>query len=401
MLILRALFILMLLVLAGFAANGLVDETGHVLFMWQGWTIETTAIVFFTIIAVLVLIGFYLGVMVEWFVELPRFISNTLYKRKEKTKFDLLGEGLEALIAGDKPLVKKAALTLKKDEETKQIARFITLMSGKTTPLEGDTTFLGVFSHMETARQKGNTAAVRQYAEQALSIRPESPKVELYLLEALLHDHMWEAALLRLPKTAKGCGWPTKKTEAKKAFIYLQQAMGEKNTEKALKLAEKALRAVPELSVAVLEKAQRQIILEKTNVAEKTLATFWKSAPRLDVFSLWMQVVQMQKNTKKEKLITKCEKLIKPLFEEKEHVAAAALCGARFYLRVGEAKKAKELAEKSVTNTPSCEGYQLLAEVDMAGAEKWLKKALAAQKFPQAQSTAFQTYQALSHKYLP
>lgn len=391
---LQAIFVLILLVGAGFGVWALSDNPGEVLVNWHGYEVETTALFALLVVFLLTIFMVVMTRIWVWAERLPSRLHAYLEKRREIAGMDALLKGLNAVAAGEK---RKAVRFSRMGEKKLAYERLIEALGAQAAALTGDleratehyeyladeekTRLIGLHGLIDIARMKGDWPHVQQLALQAVEAAPKGAWAQGMLYEAYVRNHQFLRALEVLPKLRK----LGKRTADEVAFdgaslhTQLAQQLSHQDTEAALEHAEKACDMCPPFVPAALLAADLYVFEQKHDKARKILAKAWAVCPHEVVFTKFLEV---SADIQGKALYKATEKFAGRHKEYQEGQYALGLVA----MENNNYKQAQEHLEKAFRLGGEREVYEALAKLERGsegGSRKammWYEKALEAPK---------------------
>lgn len=298
---LRVLILVIALALVGAAAAWIADHPGTVALDLAGRRIEASlSVVAGALIAliILVILGYRLF---HWLMAGPGlFVARQRERRKEKG-WQVLGEGLVAVAAGDPTRARKLAVKAGALLDEKPLTL---LLSAQAAQLQGDeaqaeryfeqmraqpeTEFLGVRGLIVQARRKGDQAAALELLRRARELRPNAPWVVRELAELEAQRGEPAQALSALEDAARRK--LLDKTVATRRRAVLTQMRAEEaesrgEDRKALELAEQAHAQDAGLVPATALAIRLQAAAGNLRKARKLATAAWQAGPHPDLLS--------------------------------------------------------------------------------------------------------------------
>jgi len=292
---LRALWFLVLVVLAALAAVWLIDRPGTIAINWQGYRLETSVAV---LVAVVALIAAIVAVAYRMLLALkraPTRVGEAWRGRRRQKGYQALTRGMVAVAAGDadeaRRQEKKAQVLLNEPPLTMLLSAQAAQLNGddaaaarffQSMTEADDTEFLGVRGLLNQALARGDDEKALDLARRAYRLRPKSDWVAANLFELQVRNGQWlDAQLTSDELVRKGIA---DKTEGRrrKAVLALQQAneAGKAgDPEQAAKHVKTAYDQDPSFAPAVTAHAAVLMDRGKAKRAAALIEKAWRNEP--------------------------------------------------------------------------------------------------------------------------
>lgn len=229
-------FLLLAAAAAGFA--WIADRPGTIVIRWLNREIETSVLAG--------LAGIFLAVLALWFllgllrrlIGTPGAIGGYFRFRKARRGYESLSRGIIAAGAGDGTSAQRFAAIAAKSLTDEPLLKLLEVQAAQ---LKGDRTkvrqgfeemlkspqteALGLRGLFAEARQAGDLAAARDYAERALKLNPAHGWASSALLAIQSQARDWDAALATLETQRKAGHVPADKTKRMKAALLAAKAL--------------------------------------------------------------------------------------------------------------------------------------------------------------------------------
>lgn len=294
----RILFFVLFIVAAALALAWLADRPGTVTLEWLGYRIETSAFVATLAIAALVSGSILLLAVLRYIWTRPAAVATYVRQRRREQGLDALSRGLLAIGVGDRAQAQRYAGIAGRNLPGEPLTA---LLRAQAAQLKGDPTaarraFEGMLEKPETellgvrglfleAKRERNEPAARALAEQAVRRDPKLAWGVNALLDIQARSGDWEEALNTLA-IARQNGHVDADTANRRRAVLLTAEASETegfNPDKALRLANEALRLAPSL-VPAAEIAGRLLASKgEVRAASKQLVRTWKLSPHPDL----------------------------------------------------------------------------------------------------------------------
>jgi HemY protein len=291
------LFIAGVIVLA-LAVGWIADRPGTVTLQWLGYEVKTSA--FFALVALAAIVAVLLIAwsLFRYVVTRPSAVATHLQERRKKQGFDALTKGLLAIGVGDKQLAQRYSAVARRNLPNEPLTA---LLKAQTAQLSGDraaaqrafeamlqrpeTELLGLRGLFLEATRGGNNAAARALADQVVKRQPQLSWGVNALFELQARSNDWEGALDTLAVMRQhGNVEPDVATRRRAVLLTAEgRALESSQPEKALTLANEALRLAPSL-IPAAETAGRVLASKgEAKQASRLISRTWKLAPHPDL----------------------------------------------------------------------------------------------------------------------
>jgi HemY protein len=294
----RVLIFILCVVAAALGLAWLADRPGAITVEWLGYQIETSAMVGALAIVGIVVVLIVLWGVLRYLFTRPAAIAAYARERQKRQGYDALSRGLLAVGVGDRALAQRYAGIATRNLPREPLTG---LLRAQAAQLKGDkaaarrafeamlddpeTHLLGVRGLFLEAKRSNDNAAAQALAEQAVS---RDPKLAwgvnaLFDLQARAGD--FEGALDTLA-IARQNGHVEPGVAVRRRAVLLTAEAREREVadpDKALALANEALRLAPSL-VPAAEIASRILASKgESRVASRLISRTWKLSPHPDL----------------------------------------------------------------------------------------------------------------------
>jgi len=383
-----------LLYLAVFAclavgAVWLADRPGEVSVLWQGYRIETSVAIAAVGVVVLALLAMLGWGLLRFVLGLPSAFSYASRARRRAKGFEAVSRGMIAIGAGDPVAAGRHAvdarrfagnepLTLLLEAQTAQLSgdRGRAEAAFKTMLDKPETRVLGLRGLFVEAKRRGDMAAARAFADDAVRRSPSLAWANDALLDFHTNAGDWQAARTAVERRA--ALRLAEKAEAKRqrAVLLAAEALEARGSEpeKALAAALEAVKLAPGLTPAAA--LAGRMLAERGDVrkAAKLLEAAWKEAPHPDISAAYLDV---RPGDSAQDRLARATTLAKLRPSDPE--GALALAGAAIHAR--DFAKARETLKPLLAGGATVRVCLLMAELEEAehGAagrvREWLSRA--------------------------
>ena len=366
--------LLSLLAAAALAAVAafIADRPGQLVLDWQGQRLETSFAV--ALLAVLLLLALVLAlyILLHHIFAAPRALKASMAERRREQGHIAFSRGMVALAAGD---VRAAATAADRVERLLPQSPLGLLLGAQSAQLSGDregarrrftamvgrkeTELVGLRGLMSLAVQAGDQAEAARLSQQALALRGDVPWALLILIEAAARGRRWAEAEQTIDAALKHQALPPADGRRKKAAVLTErarEAQAANDMPVARKLAEAAVKLMPDHPAAASLLADVLLALGKKRRARAVLQSAWSAAPHPDITAAWRRV---QNDAPREKLVAVMEELAGRVWSDEP---AARLAMAQAALDGGDLGRARN--ELDAIAEPGVTAIRLRADLD-------------------------------------
>jgi HemY protein len=385
----RVLLYLFVIALLAVGAVWLADRPGEVSVLWQGYRIETSvaiAAIGVVILAFLVMIAW---TLIRFILGLPSAFSFASRSRRRARGFEAVSRGMVAIGAGDPVAAGRYAQDARKFAGNEPLTL---LLEAQSAQLSGDrgraeaafkamldkpeTRVLGLRGLFVEARRRGDMAAARAFADDAVRRSPSLAWANDALLDFHTGAGDWQAARTAVERRA--ALRLAEKAEAKRqrAVLLAAEALDAKSREpeKALAAALEAVKLAPGLTPAAA--LAGRMLSERGDVrkAAKLLEAAWRESSHPDIAAAYLDV---RSGDSAQDRLARAETLARLRPADPEGVLA--LAGAAIHAR--DFAKARKVLKPLLAGGASVRACLLMAELEEAehGAagkvREWLSRA--------------------------
>jgi HemY protein len=292
----RILLFILGVIAAALGLAWLADRPGTVTIEWFGYQVETSALIGALAVAALVVVLLLIWALLSFVVTRPAALVAHMKERRRQQGLDALSRGLIAIGVGDRVLATRYATVAGRHLPNEPLTA---LLRAQAAQLKGDreaarrvfeamldrpeTELLGLRGLFLEAKRRDDTQAARALVEQTVRRDPELgwSVNALFDLQARAGD--WAGALTTLAIARRHGHVESDVAVRRRAVLLTAEAIEAPDPDKALALANEALRLAPSL-VPAAEIAGR-ILASKgdTRKASRLVARAWKLAPHPDL----------------------------------------------------------------------------------------------------------------------
>lgn len=299
----RILFYLAVVAVLAAGAVWLADRPGEVSILWQGYRIETSIAVAAIGTVILALVAMLIWSVLRFVLGLPTAFSFANRSRRRARGFEAVSRGMVAIGSGDPVAARRyagdahryapdEALTLLLEAQAAQLSadRPRAEAAFKAMLDRPDTRVLGLRGLFVEARRRGDTAAARAFADDAVRRSPSLAWANDALLDFHTASGDWSAARTAVERRA--ALKLAEKAEAKRqrAVLLAAEAIEARGSEpeKALAAALEAIKLAPGLTPAAA--LAGRMLSERGDVrkATKVLEAAWKETPHPDIAAAYI-----------------------------------------------------------------------------------------------------------------
>jgi HemY protein len=402
-----ALFLVLIVVLA-LGAVWLADRPGDVAITWQGMRIETSVMVATVTVAALMCGAIFLWWLWRLLTRAPARATVALAERRRRRGFNAISHGLVAIGAGDARAAHRFAAEALRNTPGEPLALLLTAQTAQLNGDRGaaeaaframaarpDTRLLALHGLYVEAQRRHDTAAARQFAEEAAKAAPALPWAGEAVLEFRCAAADWDGALECL-EANRASGLLDKAAHRRLRAVLLTAraiAAQEHDRDRAKTLAIEAARLAPDLVPAAVLAGRLLAESGEPRKAGKIIETAWRAKPHPDLADAYAHV--RISDSARDRL-----KRIQSLVRQPEGHVEGALALARAALDARELGVART-ALASLTAAPTQRVAMLMAELeeftgDAGRAREWMGRALHARHDPAWTADGF-----VSERWMP
>jgi HemY protein len=383
-----------LLYLAVFAclavgAVWLADRPGEVSVLWQGYRIETSVAIAAIGVVVLAMLAMLTWGLARFVLGLPGAFSFASRARRRARGFEAVSRGMVAIGAGDPIAAGRHAvdarrfagdepLTLLLEAQAAQLSgdRGRAEAAFKTMLDKPETRVLGLRGLFVEAKRRGDGAAARAFADDAVRRSPSLAWANDALLDFHTHAGDWQAARTAVERRAALRLADKADAKRQRAVLLAAEALEARGgePEKALAAALEAVKLAPGLTPAAA--LAGRMLAERGDIrkAVKLLEAAWKEVSHPDLAAAYLDV---RPGDSAQDRLARATTLAKLRPSDPEGVLA--LAGAAIHAR--DFQKAREVLKPLLAGGASVRACLLMAELEEAehGAagrvREWLSRA--------------------------
>ena len=385
----RVLIYLAVFACLAFGAVWLADRPGEVSVLWQGYRIETSVAIAAVGVVALAFLVLLVWAILRFVFGLPSAFSLSSRARRRARGFEAVSRGMVAIGAGDpvaagrytgeaRRFVPSEPLTLLLEAQTAQLTgdRGQAEAAFKAMLDKPETRVLGLRGLFVEAKRRGDMAAARAFADDAVRRSPSLAWANDALLDFHVQAGDWQAARTAVERRAALRLADKAEARRQRAVLLAAEALQARDgePEKALAAALEAVKLAPSLTPAAA--LAGRMLSERGDVrkSSKLLEAAWREAPHPDIAAAYLDARPGDSALDR---LTRATTLTKLRPADPESVLA--LAGAAIQAR--EFQKARETLKPLLAGGASVRACLLMAELEEAehGAagrvREWLARA--------------------------
>ncbi|MBA4222276.1 MAG: heme biosynthesis protein HemY [Methylobacterium sp.] len=296
-----------LLVIAALAAGAvwLADRPGEVSILWQGYRIETSVAIAAIGVVVLAFLALVAWAIMRFVLGLPSAFGFASRARRRARGFEAISRGMVAIGAGDPVAAGRYAVDARKFAGNEPLTL---LLEAQSAQLSGDrgqaeaafkamldkpeTRVLGLRGLFVEARRRGDMAAARAFADDAVRRSPSLAWANDALLDFHTAAGDWQAARTAVERRAALRLADKGEAKRQRAVLLAAEALEAKDREpeKALAAALEAVKLAPGLTPAAA--LAGRMLSERGDIkkAARLLEAAWKQVSHPDIASAYLDV---------------------------------------------------------------------------------------------------------------
>ena len=298
----RILLFVVGIIAAALAFGWLADRPGAITVEWLGYEIKTSAFVGALALAALVTVLMLAWALLRYLFTRPAAMASYMQERRRRQGFDALTRGLLAIGVGDRSQAQRYASVARRNLPNEPLTA---LLKAQAAQLKGDrasarrtfqamldrpdTELLGLRGLFLEAKRGNDNDAARALAEQAVRTDPRAGWSVNALFDMQARAGDWEGALATLAVARKHGNVEAEVALRRRAVLLTAEArdLESSQPDKALALANEALRLAPSL-IPAAEIAGRLLASKgETRQASRLVARTWKLAPHPDLATVY------------------------------------------------------------------------------------------------------------------
>ena len=386
-------FLLLVLLAAGFA--WIADRPGTLTIRWLGREIEMSFVAGVVLAVAAVVAIWFVWSLFRRLWQSPQAVGRYWSFRKNRKGYESLSRGIIAAGAGDAAAAAKHAAIAGNSLSDEPL---VNVLAAQAAQLKGDrasvkrifeamtkspdTEALGLRGLFAEARQSGDAAAARRYAERALSLNPRLSWASTAVLQLQSAAKDWNAAAQTLGQQIKSGLIAAPEGNKKQAALLAAQALAleDSNKPQALELALKAHKLDPALVPAALVAARVLISQASTRKASKILKETWAISPHPDLADVQAHLIPGDGPDAR-------YDRVRDLLKENAGGLEGAVAVARAAAKAKRWDVARDALKPYAEDRPQARVCALMADIEEAQGDKgrareWLSRALTAPRDP-------------------
>jgi HemY protein len=301
----RVLVYLFIIALVAVGAVWLADRPGEVSILWQGYRIETSVAIAAIGVVVLAFLTLVAWAIMRFVFGLPSAFGFASRARRRARGFEAISRGMVAIGAGDPIAAGRHAVDARKFVANEPLTL---LLEAQSAQLSGDrgqaeaafkamldkpeTRVLGLRGLFVEARRRGDMAAARAFADDAVRRSPSLAWANDALLDFHTAAGDWQAARTAVERRAALRLADKGEAKRQRAVLLAAEALDAKDREpeKALAAALEAVKLAPGLTPAAA--LAGRMLSERGDIkkAARLLEAAWKQVSHPDIASAYLDV---------------------------------------------------------------------------------------------------------------
>ncbi len=357
------------------AATWISEPPGRVEIAWDDYMVETSPGTLAAALAVAAAIVLVIAAVVRFVWIGPRRVALARRRRRERLGYRALTQGLVAAAAGDP---KRARRFARRADALLEEPPLTLLLSAQAAQLEGDdhaargyfeamldqpaTAFLGLRGLLVQAERTGDTARALELAEQAFTLRPETPWVLTALLEMQTRAGRWSDALNTVKQALRHGAVGDEVGRRRQAGLLFERARAlreQGEVREALRVADEARAADAAFLPAALLGAGLAKEAGRDSAAQRAVIDAWRHCPHPALGRLFLA---LHADSSAAERLKRVETLVA---NNSDHAESLMLLANQAF----EAKQwgtARQHLERAAVECPSAGVYRLLARLEEA-----------------------------------
>ncbi len=302
----RVLVYLFIIALLAAGAAWLADQPGEVWFLWQGQPIVEAKVAIAAIVVILLaFLALVAWAVIRFVFGLPSAFGFASRARRRARGFEAISRGMVAIGAGDPIAAGRHAVDARKFAANEPLTL---LLEAQSAQLSGDrgqaeaafkamldkpeTRVLGLRGLFVEARRRGDMAAARAFADDAVRRSPSLAWANDALLDFHTAAGDWQAARTAVERRAALRLADKGEAKRQRAVLLAAEALEAKDREpeKALAAALEAVKLAPGLTPAAA--LAGRMLSERGDIkkAARLLEAAWKQVSHPDIASAYLDV---------------------------------------------------------------------------------------------------------------
>lgn len=301
----RVLVYLFVIALLAVGAVWLADRPGEVSILWQGYRIETSVAIAAIGVVALAFLALVAWAILRFVFGLPSAFGFASRARRRARGFEAISRGMVAIGAGDPVAAGRHAVDARKFAANEPLTL---LLEAQSAQLSGDrgqaeaafkamldkpeTRVLGLRGLFVEARRRGDMAAARAFADDAVRRSPSLAWANDALLDFHTAAGDWQAARTAVERRAALRLADKGEAKRQRAVLLAAEALDAKDREpeKALAAALEAVKLAPGLTPAAA--LAGRMLSERGDIkkAARLLEAAWKQVSHPDIANAYLDV---------------------------------------------------------------------------------------------------------------
>ncbi len=392
----RVVLFLVLLGLLAFGAAWIADQPGTVSVVWLGRHIEFEVLTGLVALLAAAALAMALIAIAKWLLTSPAMARRAMRRRRARKGSEAVTRGILAVGAGDRRAAERHAQDAEKFAPNQPLTL---LLKAQAAQLAGDrggaeTAFRSMIESSETrllglrglyieAQRRGDQAAARALADEAVKGAPSAAWASQAVLESQTLAGDWDGALTSIERQYAARTIDRDKAKRLRAVLLTAKAMAAEDHDPAgaKALALEAHGLAPTLVPAAVVAGRLLAADGDARKASRVLEAAWKATPHPDIAEVYAHARRGDSRLDELKRIEYLARLV-PSHPE------GAMAVARAAIDAGEFDRARKVLEPLVSDQPTQRACLLMAELsakdggDHGRAREWMARALRAARDP-------------------
>ena len=371
---LRVLVYLVIFAALAVGAVWLADRPGEISVIWQGYRVDTSVAIGAIAVVVLAFLVILIWAILRFVFGLPSAFNMSSRSRRRARGFEAVSRGMVAIGAGDpvaagrytneaRRFVPNEPLTLLLEAQTAQLTgnRAQAEAAFKAMLDRSETRVLGLRGLFVEAKRRGDMAAARAFADDAVRRSPSLAWANDALLDFHTNAGDWQAARTAVERRAALRLADKAEARRQRAVLLAAEALEARDSEpeRALAAALEAVKLAHGLTPAAT--LAGRMLSERGDVrkAAKILEAAWREAPHPDIAAAYLDVRPGDSALDR---LNRAQMLAKLRPADPESVMVVA--GAAIHAR--EFQKARDALRPLLAGGASVRACLLMAELEEA-----------------------------------
>lgn len=392
----RVVLFLIVVGAVGASLAWLADRPGDVVFVWQGYQVETSVMALAIALVVFAVVVVILWQIYRLIVGGPRAIGHFFRERREMRGYRALSGGMIALGAGDAGAAGRQAQTARKLLRDEPLTGLLTAQAAQ---LKGnhdgaakafaemlkrpETELLGLHGLFVEAQRVGDTTAAELYAEEAVKRAPSLGWAAVAALRARTRAGDWKGALDCLERNRRNNVVDKATGDRHRAVLLTAVALEAEDTapDEALQAGLEAHKLAPDLVPAAVVTGRVASQLGKFSKATQVLERTWRKSPHPDIADVYTFL--RAGDSTRDRL-----ERAKTLHRKLSHASEGRIAVARAAIEARDFAEARSALKPELADNPRRGICLMMAEIeneetgDAGRVREWLARALRAPRDP-------------------